>query len=202
MPDTIQRRRVLVNSVMERIGEISAVGVPDRSVLSLLRDELLKLAAHPELFDQADFPPPADPSRSSNMFVLHRCGDGGPTLYVSIAPAGLATPVHFHSTWAIIVGLRGEELNRFYERDSSGHPVETGSFVVCRGTAITMLPDDLHSIRILETPERFFSFHLYGRPFEMSTDRMFYSETAREWTYFAHRPMIRTFDLERGVAVD
>lgn len=202
MSGRVQARKILVGSVLERVNEICSQGAPGRSLLLLLRDELLRLVAHSELFDAADFPPPTDPSRNSNMFVLSDGKGGEAALYVSVAPAGLKTPVHFHSTWAVIAGLRGEELNRFYERDEAGRPVETGSFVVSNGTAVTMLPDDLHSIEILDTPERFFSFHLYGRPFETCSDRMFYSDPPGEWRHFAHRPMIRTFDLERGVAVD
>ena len=52
-----------------------------------------------------------------------------------------------HDVWmAVIVGVTGEELNRFYERTGPGEPREKGSAVVKQGTGVAFMPEDLHSI--------------------------------------------------------
>lgn len=202
MSSVVDQRRELVADVMGRVEEIAAAGVADRDALERIRRELLVLADHGELFLPEHFTPPKDPSRNSNMFSLYRTDEESPTLYASVAPPGLTTPVHFHTTWAVIVGLRGAEYNQFYTRDEAGRPAASDHAVVEKGTAIMMMPDDLHAIRIEKTPEPFFSFHCYGLPFETTSERMFYSEDSGEWKYFAHRPNIRRFDLESGRADD
>ncbi|WP_425419401.1 hypothetical protein [Oricola indica] len=202
MSSITEERQKLVSDVMNRVNAIVSSNTIDRARLDRVRQTLLGLTAHPECFQPEHFAPPDDPKRNSNMFELFRCENDGPTLYVSVAPAGLTTPVHFHTTWAVIAGLRGAEFNQFYTRDGDGRPVATDHRVVENGTAIMMMPEDLHSIRIEKTPERFFSFHCYGMPFEKTTERMFYSESSGEWSYFAHRPNIRRFDLAAGRAAD
>ncbi|MDF2370754.1 MAG: hypothetical protein P1V21_08175 [Rhizobiaceae bacterium] len=200
MPSVVSERHELVTTVMDRIIGIVASGAVEREGLDLIRLALLELTQRPDLFTAEHFHPPRDPKRNSNMFELYRSDGDGSTLYVSIAPAGLTTPVHYHTTWAVIAGLRGAEFNQFYTRDDAGRPVASNNFVVENGTAITMMPNDLHSIRIVETPDRFFSFHLYGLPLEQATERMFYVEDSDEWKYFAHRPNIRQFNLATGLA--
>jgi len=51
-------------------------------------------------------------------------------LYANASLGGYGTPAHNHTTWAVIVGVTGEELNRFYDRDVLAGVRETGRDVV------------------------------------------------------------------------
>jgi predicted metal-dependent enzyme (double-stranded beta helix superfamily) len=56
-------------------------------------------------------------------------------LYVNSSFGGHITPPHNHTTWAVIVGITGDELNLFYDRISNGVR-EKSQFLVKEGTGI------------------------------------------------------------------
>lgn len=191
----IQReRRSAILGTMTRIRAIVPESGVDRRTLGSIQAALVDLASRTELFSREHFPPPADPKRDSNMYQL--CFDGSDTLtlYASVAPAELETPPHYHGTWAVIAGVRGIEENQLYRRDPSGVLAPTRIVLVQGGSAIGMLADDVHSIRIVPTSEPFFSLHLYGLPFER-TQREYRDATTGEWCRYAARPNVRRFDL-------
>lgn len=191
----IQReRRTAILDTMTRIRAVVPESGVDRRTLDSIRAALVDLASRAELFSRERFPPPPDPKLDSNMYQL--CFDGSETLalYASVAPAGLVTPPHYHGTWAVIAGVRGIEENQLYRRDPNGSLAPTRIVLVQKGTAIGMLADDVHSIRIVPTAEPFFSLHLYGLPFER-TQREYRDTTTGEWCRYAARPNVRRFHL-------
>ena len=97
------------------------------------------------------------------------------------------TPAHNHTTWAVIVGVSGEELNRFYDRSADG-PRENGSAVVKQGTGVAFLPDDYHSIHI-SAP--LINFHMYGLALEQLARREYYKPEERTWKVFPPHSDIR-----------
>lgn len=190
-------RRERREAVLYAMGKVESTlaGAPiDRERLTMIEAILRRLAARAELFSAEAFPPPADPTRDSNMYELCRDDRGETTLYVSVAPPGLETPPHDHGTWAVIAGVRGTEANVFYRRAPDGTLAATRTVLVEKDAAVSLMPKDLHSIRILPTPEPFFSFHLYGLPFER-TRREYRDPATGEWKYFTARPNIRPYDL-------
>ncbi|MGH8725102.1 MAG: cysteine dioxygenase, partial [Burkholderiales bacterium] len=154
---------------MERKREIEAAvadvraieqrdGVTRRS-LEKIKQRLIRLAARRELFSPSDFPPPEPGGKlKSCLYRVAEDPDHRFALYVNASLGGHSTPAHNHTTWAVIVGVSGEELNRFYDR-TAGAPREKGEFVVKQGTGVCFMPDDLHSIHI-EAP--LVNFHMYG----------------------------------------
>jgi predicted metal-dependent enzyme (double-stranded beta helix superfamily) len=108
-------------------------------------------------------------------------------LYANASLGGHGTPAHNHTTWAVIVGVAGEELNRFYER-AGGGVKQTGSDVVRQGTGVAFLPEDLHSIHI-EAP--LLNFHMYGLGLEQLHKREFYREKDGRWDVFPAHSDIR-----------
>ncbi|MGH8726087.1 MAG: hypothetical protein ACREU1_14635, partial [Burkholderiales bacterium] len=100
---------------------------------------------------------------------------------------GHSTPAHNHTTWAVIVGVSGEELNRFYDR-TAGAPREKGEFVVKQGTGVCFMPDDLHSIHI-EAP--LVNFHMYGLALDHLHQREFYKASEKAWRVFPAHGDIR-----------
>ena len=75
---------------------------------------------------------------------------------------------HNHKTWAVVVGLEGEEKEVHFRRmdngSKPGHAVleKTGDLALGSGDVTTCLPEDIHSVwNYGETPS--LSLHTYGR---------------------------------------
>lgn len=192
----MDERDSAVDAAMADIRRIEHdLGVTLESVAAI-RDRLIELAEHRELFSTDDFPPPTpDAGANSYLYRIAQDGDDRFALYVQSTATGTSTPVHNHTTWAVVVGFDGRELNRFYERTETG-VIETGSHVVEAGTGVAMLPDDLHAIHI---DGRSLNFHCYGLALERLDRREYYSPIDRTWKIFANtsgikeaRPGLRT----------
>ena len=113
-----------------------------------IKERLLLLAERGELFRDEDFPPPDSP-QSSVSYRIAQNDDDELALYVQCVADGTSAPPHEHTTWAVIVGLRGQELNRLYGPCAGGgEPQVQHEVVVERGSGVAMLGDDVHSIHI------------------------------------------------------
>ena len=151
-----------------------------RTALDQVKARLLTLAARRDLFSSEVFPLLHE---RSTMHALTEGADGL-TLYAVAAQGKSATPPHDHTTWAVVVGVEGEETNKLWRRlDDGASPgrarlEQVDEMVVAPGTGVTLMPDDIHSIhRSSDAP--LLHFHLYGRSIE-------------------HLPERKQFDLERG----
>jgi len=160
-----------------------------RASLEQIKARLLKLAARSDLFTLEAFPPPAPGSaRSSCLYRLSEDDDHRFALYANSANGRYGTPAHNHTTWAVIVGVQGDELNRFYDRTSEGGVREKGQFVVGRGTGVAFLPEDLHSIHIDGAT---LNFHMYGLALEQLPRREYYKANDNAWAVFPPHADIR-----------
>lgn len=173
--------------------EMTASGVT-RPVLEDVTHELEKLGESKDLFPRSEFPPPEGPT---NILYQLACDpDGQYALYVSSANQGKATPPHNHATWAVIVGIEGDERNKLYRRlddGSSNENVEiemTGELMVRDGQPIALMPDDIHSIHV-ESEEPTLHLHLYGRRLEDLKDRLQFDLERRTASHFPPNPNIR-----------
>jgi predicted metal-dependent enzyme (double-stranded beta helix superfamily) len=183
----------------ERTTEIAAAVADVRAIesregvttgsLEKIKERLTRLAARTDLFSAADFPPPAPGGqRSSCLYRLSEDADHRFALYANSAHGGYDTPAHNHTTWAVIVGVSGEELNRFYDRRADGSVAEKGQLVVRQGTGVAFMPDDLHSIHI-RAP--LLNFHMYGLALEQLHRREYYEAKERAWRVFPPHTDIR-----------
>ena len=158
-----------------------------RESLEKIKQRLIRLA-RPELFPVSDFPQPAPGGRlKSCLYRVAEDDDHRFALYVNASLGGHGTPAHNHTTWAVIVGVTGEELNRFYDR-VGGKPVEKGQYVVKQGTGVCFLPEDLHSIHI-QAP--LVNFHMYGLGLDQLHKREFYKADEGAWRIFPAHGDIR-----------
>ena len=179
-------RQAAIAECMNDIRAIEAdLGVTHAGV-EAIRDRLVQLTEQAELFSMEAFPPPtADDPVGSRLYRIAQDDDDRFALYANASRGGVASPVHNHTTWAVVVGFEGQELNRFYVRDAaeSGEPgvVQTGEHMVERGTGVAMLPDDLHSIHI-DGPA--LNFHCYGLALERLDERQYLSARTGEWKVF------------------
>ncbi len=87
----------------------------------------------------------------------------------------------------MIVGISGEELNRFYDRAAKGVR-EKGQFVVKQGTGVAFMPEDLHSIHI---GAPLLNFHMYGLALDQLHSREFYKAEEGIWKVFPAHADIR-----------
>jgi predicted metal-dependent enzyme (double-stranded beta helix superfamily) len=141
-----------------------------------------------DLFTAREFPPPEPGGkRNSCLYRVSEDADHRFALYVNSSFGNYGTPAHNHTTWAVIVGVSGEELNRFYERFKRGVR-ETGSAVVKQGTGVAFMPDDLHSIHIAAP---LINFHMYGLALEQLHLREYFKADERARKVFPAHSDIR-----------
>ena len=182
-----ERRKAIEAAVADIRGIEKREGVT-RASLETIKARLIKLAGRSDLFEPKDYPPP-EPGQKlrSCLYRLSEDADHRFALYANASLGGYGTPAHNHTTWAVIVGVTGEELNRFYDRSGEGVK-QKGSDVVRQGTGVAFLPADLHSIHI-EAP--LLNFHMYGLALEQLHSREFYKEKEGRWDVFPAHSDIR-----------
>lgn len=186
-----------VNATVNRVREIEMkLGVNPES-LDAIKSELMKLAAKTELFPLEDFPPPAETGgHPSCLYLLSEDGDHRFALYANSTNRRYVNAPHNHTTWAVIVGVHGEEPNRFYKRTEDGGVEQTGAAVVHQGVGVTFMPDDLHSLDIAgDAP--MLNFHMYGLAIPQLFKRQYYNERDHSWHYYPPHTDIR--DARNGV---
>ena len=160
-----------------------------RENIERIKARLLELAARTDLFTLEDFAPPQPgAARNSCLYRLSEDADHRFALYVNSANGRYGTPAHDHTTWAVIVGVQGDELNRFYDRSPEGGVREKGQFIVGPGSGVAFLPDDLHSIHIDGTT---LNFHMYGLALEQLPGRQYYKPKENAWAVFPPHSDIR-----------
>ncbi|MEG0223318.1 MAG: cysteine dioxygenase family protein [Comamonas sp.] len=175
-----EQRRAAVAATLADVRQLVAEGAPDRAALAAITARLEALAAQRELFTRADFPPPESGQGvgASTRYRLNADdGDEGLALYLNSILPGKTTQPHNHTTWAVIVAVEGQEVNRLYDRsDDRSNPTQAKihlarEFTVQPGASIAFLPDDVHSIHVVgDSPT--LHFHLYGKPLERLTGRI------------------------------
>ena len=187
----MDRESERANAIKEAVADIRAIEAKEgvtREALERMKARLVELAARTDLFTPADYPaPPAGGERFSTLYRISEDDDHRFALYANAARAGVRSPAHNHTVWAVIVGITGEELNRFYAKAAEGVR-QTGSAVVKQGTGVAFLPDDLHSIHI-DGPA--LNLHMYGQGLEQLHRREYYKEEEKRWKVFPAHGDIR-----------
>ncbi|ALF90132.1 MULTISPECIES: cysteine dioxygenase family protein [Ralstonia solanacearum species complex] len=173
-----QQRDTAVRQTLAAIRAIAAQDGITHASLARIAERLQELAAQEALFPLEAFPPPpSGDADAASRYLLHQEADQRFALYLNAINPGKTTPPHNHTTWAVIVALEGEELNRVYTRTDDGSDPDRATLALSRevvvrpGTPITFLDDDIHSIHVVgDRPTR--HFHLYGRALETLTGRV------------------------------
>lgn len=169
---------------MNDIRDIEASMGVTREAIEAIRDRLVELSTQRELFSFEDFPVPDGDGSGGRRGALHRISqddDDRFALYMNSTDGEVSTPAHNHTTWAVVVGFEGQELNKFYDRTADGRVEEIGQYMVENGTGVAMLPEDLHSIH-LDAPA--LNFHCYGLALERLAEREFYDARSDSWKIF------------------
>jgi predicted metal-dependent enzyme (double-stranded beta helix superfamily) len=184
-------RGAAIAATVASVREIERTRGVTRESLLLIKGELLALAARRDLFPVEDFPPPARGGpRASCLYRLSEDEDHRFALYANAALGRYANAPHNHTTWAVIVGVQGEEPNRFYRRTPDGGVEQIGGEVVKPGTGVTFMPDDLHSLDIA-ADEPVLNFHMYGLALEQLDKRQYYTASDHTWRHYPAHSDIR-----------
>jgi predicted metal-dependent enzyme (double-stranded beta helix superfamily) len=95
-----------------------------------------------------------------NLAVSSR---GGPSIYLVSDGPGVTSRPHEHRTWAVIVGIRGCEINTRFQRmaKDSRQVVAADVVSVGAGQVLVMLPAEIHATSVLGE-QATFHLHLYG----------------------------------------
>ncbi|MBV9736224.1 MAG: cysteine dioxygenase family protein [Acidisphaera sp.] len=170
---TIERIRSLEQAAIRESGRIT------RAALDRIKQEMLALAAQEQLFPSSEFPPPPAGEKGSRRYLLREDPDNRLALYMNALNPGNETRPHDHTTWAVVVAVQGQELNRVYRRtDPGGREGEARlqldrEVMVEPGRGIALMPEDIHSIHTTGTvPTR--HLHMYGLALERLDDRVGY----------------------------
>ncbi|WP_373086309.1 cysteine dioxygenase [Sneathiella sp.] len=185
-----EERQKAITETVDRIRDCTRGRTIGPEVLDDIKQQLIRLAGETHLFSIEDFPgPEADAKRRSCLYRLSEDDDHGFALYLNVASGAVTAPPHNHTTWAVIAGIEGQEENRFYKKVPDGVK-QTGSQVVEQGTAVALMPDDIHTIHIKEGAP-VLNFHMYGRALEQLDKRNFWNDQEEVWKTFPAHTDIR-----------
>jgi len=183
-------RRRAISETVDRIRDRAANQEITPEILSDIKDDLIGLAARRDLFSLEDFPPPeADSKRRSCLYRLSEDEDHGFALYLNVASGDVNAPPHDHTTWAVIVGIEGQEENRFYKKVPDGVE-QIDSKMVEPGKGVAIMTGEFHTIHI-NAGKPVMNFHMYGLGLEQLHERKFWNEREREWDVFPAHTDIR-----------
>ncbi len=185
-----------VRSCIEDAKAILARDGLNRASLEAVKARLLDLAARIDLFAAANFPILDDhASEHSTIYRLAEDDDHGFAMFAVAQRKGNMAPPHDHTTWAMIAGVEGVEMNRFYERLDDGSVPgeaqirETREEAVEKSTGVALMPDDIHSIHCLcDVPT--LALHFYGRSIAHLPERKKFNMANGTYSRFPGQPNI------------
>lgn len=186
--DLTTEREQAITETVGRVRRLEREMGVTREMLAKVRDELIALAGDGRLWPPADYP--LAKGGGNQVYRLSEDPDHRFALYMSVGRTGKETPPHDHTTWAVIVGIKGKEHNRFYRRTDDGRTpgrgtvAETHRHTVERGTGVCLMPDDIHSIHLEGEPPTLM-FHMYGRAIDHLPDRIAYDTAAGTYKTFS-----------------
>lgn len=187
--DIAAARTAAVAATIERIRAIEAAQGVTRDALDAIKTEMLALAAQEHLFPLAEFSPPPAGEKGSRRYLLQEDPNNRFALYMNALNPGNSTKPHDHTTWAVVVAVEGQELNKVYKRFDDGSDPDRCDLrvdhevMVEQGRGISLMPEDIHSIHTTgERPTR--HLHMYGLALEkLDNRRAFDAETGEVKPY-------------------
>ncbi|MFT8244481.1 cysteine dioxygenase [Roseomonas sp. BN140053] len=177
-------RLFAIRRTMAEVRGIEARQGVTRDGLDAIRAALLALAGQRGLFPADEFPPPPPGRPGGRRHRLQRDVGGRFALDLHVLNPGTETAPHDHGTWAVVVAVEGQVLNRLYDPvEPPGHTAPAplrlrGEVAVEPGRGLALLPDEVHSIHVAGPgPAR--HLHLYGVALEQQRRRRSFGQDAQ-----------------------
>jgi len=191
------RKRAIADAVA-KVREIVSSDGETPGALERIKAVLCALAERRDLFTFDAFPLPDLATSTKNcLYRISEDPDHRYALYVNVSHPGKNSAPHNHTTWAVVVGVRGAELNRLYERIDDGKTPGKGEIRQVRevnvvpGTGICFGPADIHSIHVVES-EPIAHLHMYGLGLEQLVGRIGFDTANGTYTVYPPHRDIRT----------
>jgi predicted metal-dependent enzyme (double-stranded beta helix superfamily) len=188
-----ERDRAIAATV-ERIRAIEREQGVTRTSIAAIKAELIALAGRRAMFPRDEFVPPDAPPRD-RLYRLSEDADHRFALYLNACRPGRASPPHDHTTWAVIVGIDGEEENKVYERTDDRSTPGRGAVrviheeVIRAGTGMAYMPEDIHSIHVVGA-RPILHLHMYGTSIEHLPNRIAFDMAAGTYKVYPAFPEI------------
>ena len=164
--------------------EISAQTKDEREILSRARPLARRVALakdswlKPHMYE-------ADPEQGFGVHLLHEEPDHTLAIFAVSWLPGRGTPPHDHGTWALVAGVDGPEMNKFFERvDDQTRPghaelKKNGEKVFGVGEVLAMPTGGIHIVWN-ETDKITLSLHIYGKHINFTGRSQFDQEKQTE----------------------
>ena len=180
-------RQAVIEDMLSQVRAIAQNKGISRETLEEIKAEMVQVGSREDLFPLADFQPEGVEPGRQPMQLLSRDDDGQFALYMSTSVADQKPPPHNHATWAVIVGIQGEERNWIFERTDDGSVSGEGTVrivdeqVAAPGAGVALMPEDIHTIQGKPDGGGRLTLHLYGVATDLQPGRVAYNEA--EGTY-------------------
>lgn len=145
-----------------------------------------RLAAQPDWLDSGEIR--YNEAQGFGIRLLHQEENHDLAVFLFSWLPDRGTLPHNHKTWAVVVGIDGEEQEvQFRRLDDGGTPghaklERTGDWTLTAGAVTTCLPDDVHSVWNTGSQVSL-SLHTYGRHINYTGRSEFDPETDTERPY-------------------
>ena len=185
-----ESRQAAIDEMISQVRTIAQTQGVSRETLEQIKAEMITVAKRKELFPLADFQTGDEESGQRPMQLLHKDDDGQFALYMSSSVSDQKPPPHNHATWAVIVGIQGEERNWLFERTDDGSVPGRGTVrvvdeqVAAPGTGVALMPEDIHTIQGKAEAGGRLTFHLYGVTTDRQQGRVAYNEAEGTYRFF------------------
>ncbi len=191
-------RKSAVDAALAKVRKIAPNPVVTRANLEEIKVVLCELARREDLFSFDAYPLPEEGSGTENcLYRISEDPDHRYAMYANVSHTGKNSPPHNHTTWAVIAGVRGDELNRIYQRTDDGSVPGKGTvrvtseFNVNPGNAICFMPEAIHSIHVVRN-DPILHLHLYGLALEQLYGRIGFDLSRGTYTVYPPHRDIRS----------
>lgn len=196
----VHERTRAVRQTLDRVKQLRLplVGDPTEEQIEAAEAAFRDLAKRAELFPAEQFPYLYD--ERSGFYRIGEDPDHLNALYIQVSSHRKANQPHKHPYWAIITGVRGDELNVLYERVDDGSVEGKGKLGEPRpvhiepGVAFYIHNKYFHTINIEGEPD---GVHLHF--YAIGTDTREHREVQRFKTPDSDEIFVREAKLEPGV---
>jgi predicted metal-dependent enzyme (double-stranded beta helix superfamily) len=130
----------------------------------------------------------SDPEQGFGVHLLHEESDHTLAIFAVSWLPGRGTPPHDHGTWALVAGVDGPELNKFFERlddrTRPGHAElqKIGEKVFGVGDVVAMPTGGIHVVWN-ESDKVTLSLHVYGKHINFTGRSQFDPEKQTETAF-------------------